>query len=107
MQEYVNMWKRFADFSGTATRRDYWMAVLINAIAGIAIEVLANVTLNDIIIILSYIYMLAAIVPGLAIAVRRLRDAGRLWTNLLWVFVPLVGPIITIVMLAKPTAHSA
>lgn len=107
MQEYVKMWKRGLDFSGVSTRREYWMAVLVNAVIWVVIEVLANLTLLDLVIVVSYAYALAAAVPGLALAVRRLRDAGKGWTNLLWALLPLAGPVILVVMLAKQTAHSA
>ena len=34
MQEYINMWKNYANFSGRTSRRGYWMAFLFNVIAG-------------------------------------------------------------------------
>ena len=52
------------------------------------------------------LFSLATLVPGLAICVRRLRDAGYKWT---WIFislVPVVGVFILIYMLCKPSANS-
>ena len=50
---------------------------------------------------LSGLYSLVALVPGLALTIRRLRDGGNGWG---WIFislVPLVGVIILIVKLCK------
>lgn len=95
MKEYLDMWKNFANFSGRTSVRGYWMAFLFNFIAGVIVSFIP---------VVSTIYGLAAIVPGLAIAVRRLRDSGKKWTYILLGFIPLAGPIILIVLLCKPTA---
>ena len=44
------------------------------------------------------------LIPGLAISVRRLNDAGYTWKSLLWSFCPLVGWIIVLVRLCKKSA---
>ena len=49
------------------------------------------------------LFALAVLIPGLAIAVRRLRDAGKHWSNIFWVLVPPAGIIIYIVLLCKPS----
>lgn len=98
MKEYIEMWKHYADFSGRTTVRGYWMAYLFNFLAGLIISVLVGVTG---LAILSTVYTLAALIPGLAITVRRLRDAGCHWANIFWSFLPLVGMIILIIKLCK------
>ena len=99
MKEYIAMWKNFANFGDRASVRDYWMAFLINFLISTVIGVVVSVlpALN----FLSTIYSLAALVPGLAIAVRRLNDAGYTWKSLLWYLCPLVGWIIVLVRLIK------
>ena len=52
------------------------------------------------------IMCLAALIPSLAIAVRRLRDAGKQWYWLFIGLIPLVGEIILIVLLCQPTVSS-
>ncbi len=46
---------------------------------------------------------IAVLLPSLAVAVRRLRDAGREWTELLWILLPIAGLIVLIVRLAEPS----
>ena len=96
LTEYLNMWKNFANFSDRTTVRGYWMAALVNFIAE---AVLGIISRN----ILVPIYSLAIIVPFLSISVRRLRDAGKEWTNVFWVLLPIVGWVIVILYLCKPS----
>ncbi len=91
---YLDMWKNYANFGGRTTVRGYWLAVLVNIIVSTIISFIG-------IEILSGIYGLAILIPGLAICVRRLRDAGFHWTALLLYFIPLVGWIILIVKLCR------
>ena len=52
------------------------------------------------------IYMILAIVlfiPSLAVKVRRLRDAGLHWAFIFLHFVPMVGRLALLVLLAMPT----
>ena len=95
MNEYLAMWKNYFNFTGRTTVRGYWMAVLFNAIIGILLGVLSNV--SNMFGVLSMIYGIAALIPGIALGVRRLHDTNRsgLWTFI--ALVPLVGPILLIV----------
>ena len=95
MKEYLDMWKNYANFSGRTSVRGYWMAFLFNFIASL---------IASFIPVVSFIYPLAVLIPGLAIAVRRLRDTGKRWTWLFISLVPLAGAIILIIMLCKPSA---
>ena len=45
-------------------------------------------------------------IPGLAITVRRLNDAGKHWGWMFINLIPLVGQIIFIIMLCKPSKDS-
>lgn len=104
MQEYLAMWKNYANFKDRTSVRGYWMAFLFNFIAAIIIGVIAGII--PFLGFLAGIYSLAALVPGLAINVRRLRDAGRPWYHMFIAFVPLVGIIILIIWLCQQTNSS-
>ena len=102
MNEYIEMWKHFADFSGTTSVKGYWMAFLINFLVSAVIFMLAQyVSFLGIVVSL---YSLAVLIPSLSIMVRRLRDAGKGWANVFWMFLPVVGWIILLVQLCKKTA---
>jgi len=77
------------------------MAFLVNFIVGFVLGVIISII--PALSILSGLYALAALIPGLAINVRRLRDAGKHWGWLFICFVPLVGVIILIIQLCKPS----
>ncbi len=100
--EYVAMWKNYVNFSDRTNQRGYWMAILVNVIIG-AIFALLGLAWKGFNVIY-YLYSLALLVPGIAITIRRLRDAGYPWQNIFWAFCPIAGVIILIVRLVKPSA---
>jgi uncharacterized membrane protein YhaH (DUF805 family) len=51
-------------------------------------------------------WALAVLLPGLAVNVRRLRDAGYGWGHLFWLLIPLAGIIIIAVLCAQPSRDS-
>jgi uncharacterized membrane protein YhaH (DUF805 family) len=100
VNEYLAFWMNYLNFSDRTTVRGYWMAFLFNFIANLVITLISRLLRTN---LLTYLFSLAIFLPGLAIAVRRLRDAGKEWT---WIFVgliPLIGPIWLIVLLCKPS----
>ena len=104
MKEYIEMWKRFSDFSGTTDVKGYWMALLIDFLFGFTLGFLGvYVGLFDFI---GNIYMLAVLIPELALFVRRMRDAGKSWANLFWIFLPIAGWIVLIIKLCAPSQYS-
>ncbi|MCL1036766.1 DUF805 domain-containing protein [Shewanella submarina] len=98
MEYYIGAWKKFAEFSGRARRKEYWMFVLINVIVS---AVLGFVDGLLGMMLLANLYSLAVLIPSLAIGARRLHDTGRSgWWQLLWL-VPVVGWIVIIVFLVQ------
>ena len=95
---YVDMWKNFANFSGRTSVGGYWWAYLGNIIISFVLGLIG-------VEVLITVYSLATLLPALSIAVRRLRDAGKGWGWLFITLVPLVGWIIFIVLLCKPSVN--
>lgn len=103
MNEYLEMWKHYADFNSCTNLKGYWMAFLINSLVAMVLSFLAqNIGLFGIV---SYVYSLAVMIPGLAISVRRLRDGGKHWANIFWGCLPIIGTIILIVKLCAPSQY--
>ena len=96
---YVDMWRNFANFSGRTNVGGYWWAYLANLIVGLVLSMIG-------VEFLITVYYLASLIPTLSIAVRRLRDAGKGWGWLFITLVPMVGWIIFIVMLCKPSVNN-
>lgn len=90
--------ERYAQFDGRAGRAEYWWFFLANLLIGVVLQILAAAV--DVFFILSFVYSLALLIPGLAVAVRRLHDTGKSGWMVLIALVPLVGIIILIVFLA-------
>lgn len=96
---YINPIKsHYLDFSGRATRQEYWMYVLwfvIFAAIVSLIEVVTGITF------LYHIYVLGLLLPSLALGARRLHDVGMSgWWQLLNI-VPIIGTIILLILFIR------
>lgn len=100
---YVNVWKKYADFSGRARRSEYWYFMLFHLIAVFALAVIGGMLDFPYLLIL---YVLAAIVPSLAVVVRRLHDTNRSGWYYFMGFIPFVGSIILIVFFCEDSYHT-
>ena len=99
MDWYIAVLKKYAEFSGRARRREYWMFALISFLISVVIGVLASMI--SALGVLTWVYTLATFIPSIAVGVRRLHDTGRSgWWGLL-ALIPLVGAIIVIVFLCQ------
>ena len=112
-----NFFKGYVDFSGRSSRADYWWIWLANIILSIPFYMaygaaMANPDSEAAIMTLGligfvyFIFGLAVLLPGLALTVRRLRDAGFHWALIFVAFVPFVGGIALLVLLAMPTKET-
>ena len=105
--EDVNMFtalRKYAQFDGRARRKEYWLFCLFNFLIGLALNVLQMIFLAAdvpaiaiLISIIGWIVNLGFLIPGIAVAIRRLHDIGKSGWNWLFVLIPLVGPIILLV----------
>ncbi|MFB4423190.1 DUF805 domain-containing protein [Streptomyces sp. QL37] len=102
MNWYLAVLKNYAGFGGRARRKEYWMFVLFNFIAAVVLSVLGLAIDSQIPYI---IYLLAVIIPTIAVVVRRLHDTGRSGWWILISFVPLVGGIILLVFMCTEGAR--
>lgn len=87
----------YVNFNGRARRSEYWYFTLCNVLISIVLAIIGYVLeLNFI----GDIYSLAVLLPGLAVAVRRLHDVNKSGWFLLIGLIPLIGAIWLIVVLA-------
>ena len=113
MNWYLEVLQKYAVFSGRARRKEYWFFFLFNILISIGFIVLEAVTgiaskmLSVGVSLLSLLYCLAVLIPGLAVTVRRLHDTGRSGWWILISFIPLIGTIILIVFLATDSNPGA
>lgn len=96
LKYYLDALKKYTQFSGRATRKEFWMFFLANMLIIFGLIVIdagffGNHNPQESILV--SIYNLATIVPYLAISVRRMHDVGRSgW----FVLVPLYNLILLI-----------
>ncbi|WP_341951990.1 DUF805 domain-containing protein [Salinibacterium sp. TMP30] len=99
------VFRKYADFTGHASRPEYWWFVLFSFITTAILGSL-NLTSSDGTLALgtslSSAWSLALLLPQLAVTVRRLRDTGRDWTNIFWILVPIAGVIVLVIYLSQP-----
>lgn len=109
-QSISTVFRKYADFTGVADRSEFWWFILFSALVSSALGA-ANVwTPEGTIAVgssLASVWSIAVLLPTLAVSVRRLRDAGRPWTELFWLLLPVAGLIVVIVRLAEPTRIAA
>lgn len=94
----------YVDFSGRATRQEFWMFILFYVLFYTVVSVVSGVLgLEE----LALLCALAVILPAYAITARRLHDIGRSgWWQLIG-FVPFVGLIVMIVFLVMDSQPGA
>jgi uncharacterized membrane protein YhaH (DUF805 family) len=111
-QAFTRFWKKYATFSGRASRSEFWWWALIGfiissvlssiglAIAGGDMTTVENMTSGSR-NALSGLWGLVTLIPSLALGVRRLHDTNRSGWWLLIALVPVVGVIVLIVFYAS------
>ena len=115
IEAYKKFWKGYDDFRGRSTPSDYWFAysahvliffafyLLLAVFQGMAVDETSLLRNEVIFLFIFFVYGVAAILPGIAITVRRLRDAGCNWLYIFIPLVPFVGIFILIFLLCQPT----
>ena len=109
MKWFIKVLRHYADFSGRARRREYWMFALFNAIFLIAwmliVALFAGVgnrySSENLPLVIYISWMILLLLPGLAVAVRRLHDLGKSGWMLLIGLIPAVGAIWLIILFAS------
>ncbi|MDQ7988484.1 MAG: DUF805 domain-containing protein [Candidatus Dactylopiibacterium sp.] len=102
MEWYLGVLRKYRVFGGRARRLEYWMFVFINLLAVLVlgfIEGLIGLRFGDT-GVLSGLYCLAVMLPGLAVGARRLHDTDRSAWWLLIGLVPGVGLLVLLVFFA-------
>jgi len=129
MPQAVKLWlKNWKNFSGRASRSEFWWTELALAIAGTVIGIIFAVIAGVIfastaaaasatgsapdaaitaILLIFYglfgLLGLATFIPSLALSVRRLHDTNQSGWMYLLAFIPYVGGIILLVLMAQPS----
>lgn len=118
---YKKYWSKSFDFMGTSSRMEYWIPIITQSLIAFTSILILGLSLPrpntgatphsllSLALYLVFIFLLSAILPSIAVGVRRLRDAGKMKYVFLFIlnFIPLIGffsSILTFYMLIQPTA---
>lgn len=90
--------RKYAQFHGRSRRKEYWYFMLFYYCVVFAFSLLSVVAFGW---ILLQIFLLAMLIPNLAVTVRRLHDVGRSGAWILIGMVPLLGWVILVIWLCQ------
>lgn len=115
-ESITTVFRKYAEFGGRASRPEFWWFTLFSALVSAALSALTPYSMNPNIaeftatsssitgfVSLTGFWSVAVLLPSLAVAVRRLRDAGREWTELFWLLLPIAGLVVLIVRWSEPS----
>ena len=107
MEWYLKVMRdNYANFSGRARRKEYWMFVLVQTIVMIGLMILDSVLgldfeLQGISLGYGYLYLIGLMVhfiPSLAVLVRRLHDVGKSGWFYFIFLIPIIGVLWLLVL---------
>ncbi|MBE6739425.1 MAG: DUF805 domain-containing protein [Ruminococcaceae bacterium] len=88
--------KNIVNFSGKASRSEFWFGYLFIGIVSLACMVIPYI---------GYLLSLGTVLPTLSLSVRRIRDTGREWNYIFMGLIPIVGTILLIITFCKETDY--
>jgi uncharacterized membrane protein YhaH (DUF805 family) len=101
MNWYREALRKYATFEGRARRKEYWFFVLFNFLAVVVLSVvdmgIGTFDEKAEIGLLSGVYLLAVLIPSIAVTVRRLHDTDRSGWWILLNVIPVVGSVLILV----------
>jgi uncharacterized membrane protein YhaH (DUF805 family) len=108
--------KKYATFSGRASRSEYWWWTLVSVFVTLLLSGLSAMMSGDgsqpgagasLMSILLLLWFLATIVPSIALTVRRLHDSNKSGWMYLLGLIPIVGPAIVLIFVLLPPDPAA
>jgi uncharacterized membrane protein YhaH (DUF805 family) len=98
MKWFIKALWQYADFSGRARRKEYWMFALFNWIFSVVLMILAVTDTKDRMLsaissLASLHYTVVMLLPGMALSVRRLHDLGKSGWWMFITLIPIIGGI--------------
>ena len=100
---------KYAEFLGRAGRAEFWWWALFTVLVASALNLFDVIRIGDnanLGSLLAGLWGIAILLPSLAVAVRRLRDAGYSWGYLFFILVPVAGIFVLIAFWAQPTKET-
>lgn len=112
MDKILRPWRHYVDFSGRSTRTEFWLFFIIFYVVMIALvaipfilsdvgmagfEAIESGAVAPIVLLPAALFLLASIIPNIAVTVRRLHDSNKSGWMYLLTCIPYIGFIFFIV----------
>lgn len=98
MEHFFDAFRKYADFSGRTTLREYWMFMLFYTVVYLVLMIVDGAIGR---LFFTAIFSVISLVPSISITTRRLHDTGRSgWWQLIAIVLPLLGLIVLIVLVS-------
>ena len=111
MRWYLEVLKKYAVFSGRASRTEYWTFTVCNCVVSLGVALIDGVVGRQSAfgnaqagVGLSLFYLLAIFIPSIAVTVRRFHDIDRTGWWMLFSVVPLANVITMVFLLQDGTS---
>ena len=106
MNWFLMALKNYVGFSGRSRRSEYWYFTLFYLVIAIVLSVLDGILFGGSVDgkgtpVLSGLFMLAMLLPSIAVGIRRLHDTDRIGWWLLIGMIPILGAIVLIVFFVQ------
>lgn len=105
VEAYKRFWTRGVTFSGRASQSEFWWVALIHTVGFVGFAATASALehtgLGSFVGVIGTVYMLAALIPAIAVSTRRLHDTGQSGLLQLLNLIPYLGGLITLILMAQ------
>jgi uncharacterized membrane protein YhaH (DUF805 family) len=99
LDNFTSVIKNSLEFSGRANRSEYWWFIVVNVAIALGLQMI------DFVIgipVLSIVFMLAMLLPAVAVSIRRLHDSERSGWWMLVGLVPILGAFAVFALMVIP-----
>jgi len=94
VENYFSVLKKYVDFTGRASRKEFWMFVLVNLIISVIFSILTRIPILRVLFWIAFIlFSLAVLIPSIALGIRRLHDINLSGWLMLLCLIPVVNVI--------------
>jgi len=95
VENYFFVLKKYMVFTGRASRKEFWMFVLVNFVIGVIFSILTRIPILKVLFWIVYIlFGLAILIPSIALGIRRLHDINYTGWLILLCIIPVVNIIV-------------
>lgn len=92
---FLEPFKKYGDFSGRARRAEYWWFSLGLTLIAVVLTIVASLFDSGLGLVPLGLFMLATLIPSIAVSIRRLHDSGKSG----WFYLLSLIPVISLILL--------